>query len=205
MKCPNCGYEIDKPNKKSCPLCGHRITREELLATPSVESIPQEVLEPIVEKDDCDAYQPPVSQSAEAHPVMAQCPRCSELIPEENNFCPYCGCNMRQSMVPELSEAVDVPQMVEDSPVVSEPDEESDGVASDYYDAVVEPKASDDNIREENWDEYIDNGSYIPYEGEEEGIEEESPKETGPASWLIIGIAAIAGVLLGALLYYLCT
>lgn len=201
MKCPNCGYEIDKPNKKSCPLCGHRITREELLATPSVESIP----DPIDERADCDIEQPSVSQSVEASPVMTRCPRCSELIPEENNFCPYCGCNMRQSIVPELSEAVDVPQMVEDSPMVSTPNEESDDVASAYYDDAVEPEASDDNIREENWDEYIDNGSYIPYEGEEEDIEEESPKETGPASWLIIGIAAIAGVLLGALLYYLCT
>lgn len=213
MRCPNCGYEIDKPNKKSCPLCGCKITREELL---KIEAAPQEMAPPVA--DDAEAVRPqaPIApQPSEPASVMVECPRCYKSVLEDANFCPYCGCDMRKpkAEAPYIEMYAQQPQPPTQpvpniqiaSAEVSMADEDTQTPSDDVIEEDVSDGSISTNIREENWDEYIDNGSYIPYEEEEESIEEEEPQKIGLASWLIIGIASIVGILLGILLYYLCT
>lgn len=212
MKCPNCGYEIDKPNKKSCPLCGHKITREEIMIA---ETASQKVVESVaVNAEETKPQEPTAPQSSEAAPAMVECPRCYRSVLEDANFCPYCGCDMRkpkadaqcfdmyvQQVQPPTQP---VPNIQIASEEVSMADEDTQTPSDDVIEEDVSDGSISTNIREENWDEYIDNGSYIPYEEEEESIEE-VPQKIGLASWLIIGIASIVGILLGILLYYLCT
>lgn len=212
MRCPNCGYEIDKPNKKSCPLCGHKITREEMLI---VETASQKVVEDVaVNAEEMQPQEPTAPQSSEAALAMVECPRCYRSVLADANFCPYCGCDMRkpkadaqyidmyvQQVQPPTQP---VPNIQIASAEVSMADEDTQTPSDDVIEEDVSDGSISTNIREENWDEYIDNGSYIPYEEEEESIEE-VPQKIGLASWLIIGIASIVGILLGILLYYLCT
>lgn len=212
MRCPNCGYEIDKPNKKSCPLCGCKITREELL---TVEAAPQEMAVPVA--DDAEAVRPqtPITpQPSEPAPVMVECSRCYKSVLEDANFCPYCGCDMRKPKVeaPHIEMYAQQPQQpIQPVPNIQIAVEEvpmADEDTQTFSDDVVEEELLDDsistNVREENLDQYVDNGAYLPYDDEEEA-DDSMPQETaGSLSWLIIGIAAISGILLGALLYYIC-
>lgn len=212
MKCPNCGFEIDKPNKKSCPLCGHKITREELLIA---ETMSQEVVEPVA--IDAEEMQPQTAtapHSSEPAPAMVECPRCYKLVLEGANFCPYCGSNMQkpkaeaqhfdmyaQQPQPPTRPVPNIQIGLEEAPMA---DEDTQTFSDDVIEEELVDTPISTNVREENLDQYIDNGTYVPYDDEEDIEDENMQQEVGSTTpWFIIGIAAISGILLGALLYYM--
>ena len=208
MKCPNCGYELEKPNLKNCPVCGHKIKRDRDVGTPVATTSP--LVSSTIESDVYTSEHPRTPEQV-IHPVMVECPLCRTLIPEENNFCPRCGYNMRQHEDSELQEeiATETPS-IDDSPLTfgEQMEWNNEPQTDDEEDAEEEKQPAmplPDNRRDENLEEYIDNGSYQPDQEEEEILDSTSQVEEAPAStsWITIILAAIISVLFGALLYIL--
>lgn len=78
MKCKNCGYEIEKPNQRTCPCCGQSLT-----------SAP-------------DVTPPPTSSMDIDTPLQVpkhECPSCHTFVSVGTNFCPNCGHNMQEEEV----------------------------------------------------------------------------------------------------------
>ena len=235
MKCSVCGFEIEKSNQKTCPLCGNKIIREEPpVSTPHVTSS-TEATAMTVPNDHAATSQPSHQDSSPATQaiIIVECPRCHTRFSEENNFCPRCGYNMRFQQDNEQEEPYQEPKhervqqterdstqrFVRDIEPKLEHDEEQD----DIPEAIIQEEEdfdphANENIREENLDQFIDNGSYHPYtdddstqdDSQEEYHDDDDMSDAGiPAttntstSWLTILIASIVSLLIGALLYFI--
>ena len=210
MECPNCGYEIEKPNPKKWPVCGHKLSHKE-----QIDKASDATQESLSEIDTTDVSQSipqdytPVQHTPE--PEMIECPRCNTLISVDNNFCPRCGYNMR---VPEDN---DRSQDATTEQSLNKPHTEQEKSSVTYMeheaynnDNVEEeaPAASDysHNVRYEEDNTEFENGSYQPYT--DTGAEDNdmtTPREEGAAltSWLIYGGTAVLSIIAGCLLYVL--
>lgn len=194
MKCNNCGYEIEKPNLKSCPLCGNRIipaaqsSDDKILSEEQVVVPPQP--SPMRESEPNDHFQPEICDEEEL--ILEE----SDVYPVQEPVLPEPPVIERQSPAPDP-----VTTPVYNAPVVQAPEPvipPSPQVNSSY----------DERITPEDPDEYLENGSYQPYPDE---VEDDTsygdgsyPREDekSSSSWLGIVIAAIAGLLIGSLLYF---
>lgn len=228
MQCPNCGYEIEKPNQKKCPCCGHKIYHEEQ----HIQHVPEPVQTDLPSQTASvgAAVAAAVSLSQEPkpkppvvpEPIMVECPRCRTRIPEENNFCPRCGKNMRfeEENEPEMEKqqqkkAPDIESRnTSSSHITPEPQYNEHDDTDDIPDAIlaedpVQPVVEKVYVRQEDLDEYIEPGSYHPYPGEEdnqensqENIPSQQDTSSSPSSTPLIIIVALVSLLFGALLYY---
>lgn len=216
MKCPNCGYELEKPNLKNCPACGHKLKRERVVVPPAVKLNSSETssTDADVKESDRTRESEQSTQTRVVTPRMVECPFCHQFISEDSNFCPRCGYNMREQESSSPQEEI-VPEQGGESelPIAFETlleSTEKENFPVDSGDYMEEEDASDsdmpDNVRDEDLDEDIDNGSYQPYSEEDE----ESPVDTNPqkdvstsSSWFAVIITVVVGILTGALLSYL--
>lgn len=208
MKCPECGYEIEKPNRKTCPCCGASI--KTIIAQPEEE---EEQPEPFTQDPDRpEPSRQEVPLSAEPQQV---CPRCQTTVPDGFNFCPSCGYDLREPAETEPEQ--DVPLAVEQEPEIKpgphryEPQYTPYQSEPEHYEPEPEHYQPENNDYEEVEEENPVMGGYYPYSGGEE----EEPKEvydddfTEPSnnnssmSWLTIVIATIFSLLIGALLYFI--
>lgn len=213
MKCSNCGFEIERPNKKKCPLCGHKITPMDI--APDGGGTSQDATSALISTDEIEGdvmqHEPPIVQQEPEMP-MVKCPICGSMVHEGTNFCPYCGHNMHAATPveqPEISQAESTVETCDSNDVY-----EAHVVVSHVEPTVSEelPSASSriDNYRTEDTDEYIDNGAYIPdqdAETDESQDEEVEPSGNGKTSSvsqnLIFVLTAVASLAAGAALYYL--
>ena len=98
MKCKNCGYEIKKPNLRTCPLCGRHIEPEDDVEhVPSEKGVQEEVHHEIEEKR-------PVPEIEQEQEEQTVCPKCHKPIGKDVKFCPECGCNIREYEEKQTSE-----------------------------------------------------------------------------------------------------
>ena len=213
MKCPNCGYEIEKPNMKTCPVCGHKLNRK-VQIEPQSPSMAQSKEEAILSEEDpqeemtLSSQQEEVSQNVSqvtSESKLVECPNCHRGVQEESNFCPHCGCNMHSlSRIIEEQEPIIEKQMEESTQF----DTSAEPASSFYNDEDSEQpldESPSESTLNDNDEEYIENGSYQPYHEEEEVNQEEEAQKTDKSgsSWIAIIVTAIISVLLGALLNYL--
>ncbi|MDE6279881.1 MAG: hypothetical protein K2M05_07890 [Paramuribaculum sp.] len=191
MKCNNCGYEIEKPNLKTCPLCGNRIIAG---AQSSDDKTVSE--EPVTV--------PPQSPALEESETTA--PTKPEIYDEEELILEVEESDVYPAQEPVLSEP----------PVVERQSPAPDPVTPPIYNAPVAqapepvtiPTTYDERITPEDPDEYLENGSYQPYPDEaddESSYDDGSYPQGGEkssSSWIAIVIAALGGLLIGSLLYF---
>lgn len=196
MKCKNCGYEFDKPNLKSCPLCGAKIipgaqVEEDKAAIEERPTFPPEPTsrnenstEESVEFEIPDRRETIVREAA-IHPVPEPVMPAPPVIPKE----------------PEP--VAPAPEPVYVAPPVREP--KTVKASSEAR------RVPEETVMAEDPDEYVENGSYQPYPDEEEEGDETyyddptyqptADKKSG--TWIAVTIAAIAGLLIGSILYFL--
>lgn len=221
MKCPNCGFEIEKPNVKTCPCCGLKITRVEVV--PDEGAVPLETPSTAAHQDEMPSNKPsdihvqPASQQL-PEPVMVECPMCRTQVPEDTNFCPNCGNNMHARVEQEhfdSSTISDAPDYATSEALRTNQEPE----ATEEYDApsvstpVVEQEKPTtpsriDNYRAEDTDQYVENGAYIPDEPEEDANDEpeDTPQKQETSSIppsIIFIVTAIVSIALGVGLYFL--
>ena len=238
MQCPNCDYEIEKPNTKKCPLCGERLTpvQRPTADAHTVPPAPHPAPEAVEE-----------TTANLGQPEIVECPVCRTRIPGESNFCPRCGHNMHEEVQTQEHEEPEQPKATEaskqpETPKEPEQPETHKGLeqpetplepeltsappTDDIPDAVIErdephptsapieaatPAKEIIYVREEE-DEDIDNGSYQPYPGEDPVTDDPASGDNTPPShgtdaspiaiptWIIITIAAVASIAIGAAL-----
>lgn len=225
MKCPDCGYEIEKPNQKTCPCCGASL---KAIKTQPAEEVKQS--EPFVQ--DSFRPEPPRLDTTPSAEPQHMCPRCQTPVPNGFNFCPSCGYDLRE---PSDTDSVNVGTLVassasqivnqdtqhdEPEPVVRELEPEIKP-SPRRYEPQYTPYSSEPEFDEpepehyqpENIDyeeEEEDNpvmGGYYPYSGEEpvgDTVDEPYPpvSTSQSTSWLVIVIAAFFSLFIGALLYF---
>lgn len=192
MKCLNCGYEFDKPNLKSCPLCGFRII-------PGTQSPDNKTV---------NEERPTVSPQSSSIDNETEGTVDLQIPDEELTF--------------EESEVYIEPQpVIPEPPVISRQDSATEPVAPTVYTGqpVASPdpvssrapkvnKHREERITPEDPDEYLENGSYQPYPDEtkdDTSYDDDLYSRQGEknsSSWVAIVIAAIGGVLIGSLLYF---
>lgn len=210
MECPKCGYEIEKPNPKKCPACGHKLIHK--------EQIDKALVAPQESQLDIDTSEVPQSipqdYSSMPHtpePEMIECPRCNTLISEENNFCPRCGYNMRVPDNNDQQQDTSTRPSIHESYTDSEIPSVSHEASEVYNNEIIEeevPIVDDysDNVRYEEDNTEFENGSYQPYpdtsvdDNEVTILHEEG---TAFTSWLTIVGTAVLSVAMGCLLYML--
>lgn len=178
MKCNNCGYEIEKPNLKTCPLCGNRIIP--VTQSPEDKTVDEERLTVPPQSSPSIDYE--TEETVELEIADKE-----ELTFEETDTYPE-----QQPVVPEppvISRQAPAPRpVIPPAPPVNIYQEE--------------------RIIPEDPDEYLENGTYQPYPDEAEddnsyGDGSYPPTgEKGSSSWIAIVIAALAGLLIGSLLYF---
>lgn len=92
MKCKNCGYEIEKPNQRTCPCCGQSLNSAHVVTPPTAQSMEEE---------------------SPLETPKQECPNCHTFVPAGTNFCPNCGNNMHED---ESVAAPPIPEEPEPSP-----------------------------------------------------------------------------------------
>lgn len=233
MNCPNCGYEIKKPNQKKCPLCGVRLVTETVNTPPENQISAEE-----------EQHQPelPVSepQAVEKNvPTELQnlCPRCHTPLPALGNFCPNCGFDIRMKAEsePQVEQPVlaptpqpepvaapqpaFVPQPMYVNEPIPQPLREPVYEPQPQPTPVYTPQPSPTPMREtplygdDQGPTFIDeeegyvNGGYYPYP---EDVENQNPVgedltsgKPSSSTWLIILLTIIGSLLLGILLYFI--
>ncbi len=190
MKCNNCGYEIEKPNLKTCPLCGCRITpaaqpsetpaeEEERVTVPPQTSL-------LDEEESGETFELEIADDGEFSFEE------SSVYPGQQPVEPEAPAMQRQT--PEPSPGYSAPEPPTAEPVYP-----------------VRPsvnQSQESRIIPEDPDQYLENGSYQPYPDEPEdetGYDDlSSPQssEKSSGSWVAIVAAAIGGLLIGSLLYF---
>ncbi len=227
MKCNNCGYEIDKPNRKTCPCCGASL--KIIIAQPA-----EEVEQPEPQWQDEVYPEPSRHEARNIEEPQQLCPRCKKAVPDGFNFCPHCGYDMREPAeaapveevplatlsasqdvckeslhyepepiaVEQESEIKPIPRRYEPqyTPYHSEP--EHDEPEPEHY----QPENND--YGEEEEEDNPEMGGYYPYPGEEPtgetGEDFTEHTTTGTSmSWLTIVITTVVSLLIGALLYFI--
>lgn len=196
MKCKNCGYEFDKPNLKSCPLCGFKI----------IPGAQAEEDKAVIEERPTFPTEPSFPNGSTAgDSVEIEIPDRKETIVREAAI--Y---SAPEPVVPEPPVIPKEPEPVAPAPepvYVAPPVREPKTVK-----ASSEPRrVPEETVTAEDPDEYVENGSYQPYPDEEEEGDETSyddptyqptaDKKSG--TWIAVTIAAIAGLLIGSILYLL--
>ena len=226
MKCPDCGYEIEKPNKKTCPCCGASL---KAIKAQTVEEVKQP--EPFVQ--DSFRSEPSRTETSPSAEPQRVCPSCQTPVPNGFNFCPSCGYDMREPAdsdsaemeilaVSFASQSVNQDsQNDEPVPVVEELEPEIKP-GPRRYEPQYTPYSSESELDEpkpehyqpDNNDDYEEEvgdnpemGGFYPYPGEEavgDTIDEPFPTASSSTStsWLVIVIAAITSFFIGALLYF---
>lgn len=224
MKCPDCGYDIEKPNQKTCPCCGASL--KIIIAQPA-----EEVEQPESSEQEPAQPEPPLQEVPPSVEPQQVCPRCKKAVPDGFNFCPHCGYDMREPA--ESAPVEEVPlatlsasqavsqeaQRYEPEPLVKETEPEIKPGPHRYepqytpyqpepehYEPEPEHYQPENNDYKEVEEENPEMGGYYPYPGEEPtadtGVDvPESPATGSSSSWLVIAIASIVSLLLGALLY----
>ena len=211
MKCSNCGYEFEKPSQKTCPLCGHKVTRISLVT--DEESIPQEQTsndfieaEAVSSIDASPSVSPTVK--TEPAPVTLECPICHTKVSEDTNFCPHCGHDMHFNAIEEPNEETVSLKPIESAVEEMVAHEEQDVItdAELVAEQEITPISNHhDNYRDEDGDEYIENGAYVPdsEEDSQQWTTESTPQSerSSVSQSLILIITAILSIALGAAIY----
>lgn len=202
MKCSNCGYELARPNIKTCPLCGHRITPVETVETEEKDSPLQSPLE--------ESANPGETVVAEPENNDIDLPS-DEKISVNQDFATADNghTNFHDSYSHETMESHDeLPDISGESNNVQTVYERSDNASPSIEPSVVPPVYNKprSSARAENPEEYLDNGSYQPYPediDESGNYENRSMESSGSqaSAWAVTALAAIAGLLLGAVLF----
>ena len=195
MKCPDCGYDIEKPNQKTCPCCGASI--KTITAQPA-----EEVEQPEPSEQESAQPEPPLQEVPPSVEPQQVCPRCKKAVPDGFNFCPHCGYDMRE---PAESAPVEEPE-IKPGPHRYEPQYTPYQPEPEHYEPEPEHYQPENNDYEVVEEENPEMGGYYPYPGEEPtadtGVDvPESPATASSSSWLVIVISSIVSLLLGALLY----
>ena len=210
MKCPNCDYEIEKANLKTCPLCGCSLqlegSDEHLVPTDNA----------VMEQRDMSVSEEPMTSVASGDVLDNQqtlCPRCHTPQPSFGNFCPICGYDFRgqEEEIPEetetdvdvqTSEPDDLDSPWEPAQVLSET---KPHLETDYDEHLVAANSVTAETYDEADEENPQMGGYYPYPEDENASpsseEESSGKKT--STWLTIAISAVASIIIGALLFVL--
>lgn len=178
MKCNNCGYEIEKPNLKSCPLCGNKITHG--VQSPDDKTVDEE--------------------------RMAVQTQSSSLIENETEGTVDLEISDEEELKFEETDTYPEPQPLRpEPPVISRQPIAPEPIRTPVHPANI---YQEERITPEDPDEYLENGTYQPYpdEAEDETFYGDSsyprPREKSSSSWVAIVVAAIVGILLGSLLYF---
>lgn len=206
MKCPICGFDIEKPNQKTCPLCGYKLTQKDVVADERVTSQETPPSVPFPEKEVSNRTGV-IHKQPTPPPPLVECSLCHNRIPEDSRTCPYCGTAVqsdsngweREYHTPiEQSDAAN--QAPYETPQDHAYPEENDKRDSTSASARVE------NYRVEDYEQYIKNGSFIPDPGETEteiSDETEVKGSSAVSQTMVYIIAAVLSIAIGALLYHL--
>lgn len=109
MKCKFCDFEIEKPNQRTCPCCGHSLDEE-----------------PVIQQSPMTAPTDDSSQLSINPSSTIVCPQCQAQLPEGTNFCPNCGFNFRQTAQVSTPPHPEPPVILTpEPPVESTPEPES--------------------------------------------------------------------------------
>lgn len=181
MKCPICGFDIEKPNQKTCPLCGHKLTQEDVVADERITSQGTPPSVPLPEEE--------VSN------------RTGVIHDQPTPPPPTVECNGWEREIQTSIEQSDaVSQVPYETPQDNAYPEENDKSDSTSASARVE------NYRTEDNDQYVANGAYIPDpEDTETEISNETEVEGSStvSQTMVYVIAAVLSIAIGALLYHL--
>lgn len=206
MKCPICGFDIEKPNQKTCPLCGYKLTQKDVVADERVTSQETPPSVPFPEKEVSNRTGV-IHKQPTPPPPSAECPVCHSQIPEDSRVCPYCGTAVQgdsNGWEQEVQAPIEQSDAVDQSPYAP-PHDHSNSAANDRHDS---PSASArvENYRVEDNDQYVANGAYIPDpEDTETEISNETEVEGSStvSQTMVYVIAAVLSIAIGALLYHL--
>lgn len=119
MKCENCGYEIDKPNRRTCPCCGQPIVIEqqksEEFKLPLEEKPTEEEFGDSVTTPDEKEVEAEINSSSSTLPSssMQECPRCQAVLSADDNFCPKCGYHIHQQEEDDTTEQTVIEQITQ--------------------------------------------------------------------------------------------
>lgn len=213
MKCKKCGYEIEKPNQRTCPCCGQAVEYEETVQQPEQ---PASYTEEFKSQEHIDN----LSQEITKTDSVKGCPRCGTVL-NGANFCPNCGYDMRKTaetekvVVPEEPQPVrhsyaeeSYPPPVEEEPIAfSEPEEPvqippRQQSMSNYAQEYKPQRQGYTAPYDREADVSVDpNHGYDTAIIEDDGHSLE-PSSSSYSSWLVIVLAGIGSILLGCLLYY---
>lgn len=199
MKCTNCGYELKKPHLKTCPLCGQKVdpmatvTEEEDLAIPG-----QTVREPEPAGDSI-ALVVDTPAHVEKEAVIITNVEAEEPSENRSEDLDAAVCQHEVDMARRVDVRTKSEQMqpVYTNPVYTAP-------AHEYRPPVSHQPQPE--ITPEDPDQYMENGSYQPYpedidnQGNVDSTEVNQSGSTG-FTLMVIAVAAIAGLLLGVILY----
>lgn len=194
MKCNTCGYEFDKPNLKSCPLCGSRIIPGVTASERSAES----VVRPM------DSSPSPSPALTESETIDFDVSDQQEVIAGDT-YTPASAPVLPVNPEPPAADPRPEPVKPTPAPVYTAP---SAPQPQPTKPAPVTATARDlqARVEPEDPDQYVESGSYQPYpddegETEDSGYPYPQPGDNKSGSWMAIVIAAVAGLLIGALLY----
>lgn len=212
MKCPICGFEMEKPNQKTCPLCGHKITPRDFASDEgtSPQDATSEILPNVEGGSNVMQQMQPVVQQETA---MVECPICSSMVRADANFCPRCGHNMHEKPEKEQLEISNIsePEQLMRDAGHEEPRETTNvnPVIAEEIPSVPQPA---DYYRNEDTDEYIANGLYIPCPEEEQeysslsdGETSDKDKSSSVSHVVTYILTAIVSTAFGVALYYMLT
>lgn len=219
MKCPNCGYEIEKPNLKICPLCGSSLKSD------GKDEHPTQNDTPINEQRDIDI---PEEIIFDTKVVDAQeksqkrCQRCQSPLPSAGNFCPICGLNIRENEEekPQIEKSTTIIEsQVETMPNSNIPEPISQFQQEDVYENELQPQNQNMELQnsdyqeplyndEENEEQGYENGGYYPYSNQEESYAsdgDESAIDRGKfnSPLLTIVLSIIVSLFLGIFLFFI--
>ena len=230
MKCANCGYEIDKPNRRTCPCCGQPVEIKQEVTEEQVET-PDDSEEEALEEPQEPSSGPVEDEDAKSS-LTQECPRCHSTISTDDNFCPKCGFNVNQDedvTVVELNtvqplqpkqEAVSETEYEPERPPKVETQQPSKIVPPPLPNTVQEPTHKkttlpplpiENHVHREMPPEPLtaQDESLDPYNGYDsapvvddgQGDYTSSSSSSSSFTWLAVLIACVVSILIGVLLY----
>lgn len=213
MKCKKCGYEIEKPNQRTCPCCGQAVEYEETV---------QQLEQPASYTEESNSQEriDHLSQETTKTDSVKGCPRCGTVL-NGANFCPNCGYDMRE--MAEIDK-IDVPeepqpesQSYTEESYTPPVEEESIGFSEPEEPVQIPPRqqsrsnyAQDDRPQSQEYAAPYDREADVsvdPNHGYDTAIIEDDghslePSSSSNSSWLVFVLVGIGSILLGCLLYF---